>query len=430
VNKFLENLEKAFAIFGLCFFTGVLTISFGETVVGAIPVSKLLPDIAVTVMRYFVWGGAGILLCLRWRNALIVAKSDLFLWMFTILAVLSPFWSDFPDFAVPAIREVIQMTMFGWYLASRFSIREQVQLFGITLMLSAFLSVFLALVVPSAAVHKIEFNGAWRGVFGHKNELGSRMVMAAMICLLYITDRPGKRLAWLGFWGANIVIFFCNSKGAWAWAVLMPLIIYLCRTFRWRGKSTIVTLDLAILFLSGLVSAIVANWVAITGAFGKSADISGRIPIWVTSLGILQERPWFGFGRGAFWAPDSPEAIKVGMAVAQSYVPPHSHNGFVDILLDVGWIGFALFMTALIVAFVRAGKLAYYSTKGAYIWPFVFLVFLVSQNMVESLFLNLANIYWTLFVATALSLKDAVETHVETKPKLVSPPGFALSERC
>lgn len=403
VKKFLEVLEKAFAVFGIMFFAGVLFFGYGE---GA-TMTSFVPTIVVTLIRYFIWGTAILLLCARWKSAFLVARTDPFFWILTVILMASPLWSDFPDWAIPASREILQMTCFGWYLASRFSIKEQMKLLGIALGVGALLSVAVIFAIPAAGTHTVDHAGAWRGVFVHKNEFGSRMVMAGMIAFLCATDRRPHRWGWLGLMGALILIVFSASRTALLYGLVMPSVIYLCRHFRWRGKSTVIALDFALLFIGGLISAVVLNWVALTASIGKSPDISGRFPMWGSIVSSVQERPWFGFGRSAFWAPDSPYALKAGLAVSDGFIPPNAHNGFLDLLTDVGWVGFVLFTISLLIALFRAFKLVAKTRDTAYIWAFTFLVFLIANNMTESLMLNLANMYWTFYIATALSLRDA-----------------------
>ncbi|MEL7245128.1 MAG: O-antigen ligase family protein, partial [Cyanobacteria bacterium J06573_2] len=66
--------------------------------------------------------------------------------------------------------------------------------------------------------------------------------------------------------------------------------------------------------------------------------------------------------------------------------------------------GLALFLFCFIVAFARALKRAYAARSPEEIWPLAFLLFLGMNNIMESYILRLANIYWVLFVATALSV--------------------------
>ena len=43
-------------------------------------------------------------------------------------------------------------------------------------------------------------------------------------------------------------------------------------------------------------------------ALGRSATLTGRTRIWQMSLDNIAQRPWLGYGFGAFWRPGEVEA--------------------------------------------------------------------------------------------------------------------------
>lgn len=420
MKKFLEIFENVFGVVGLLFFSGALLGVFGSPDDG--PNSSLLSPTAITAIRYLIWGTSFLLLCGRWRSAFHTARSNVSFWLLLAMIVISPLWSDDRSFTIPAVREVLQMSTFGWYLASRFSIKQQMRMVGLALMIGGLLSTVMALGVPRIGQHNLEHIGAWRGVYIHKNELGSRMVMAAVISMLYALGQPAKRVAWLGFGGAWLLILLCQSRGLIGIGLLTVAITYWCLKFRWRGHGSILLMDSILLLGGGAIATIVFNWFTIASEIGKTPDASGRFPLWGSVLSSLQERPWFGFGRSGFWSPNSPYAALAGQAVTNRWLPPNAHNGFLDVALDVGIVGLILFLITFAIALSRSYRLAYATREPAFIWAFVFLVFLVATNLTETLLLNLANMYWTLFVATSLSLRDALAARAIAPKKIEAPP--------
>ena len=126
--------------------------------------------------------------------------------------------------------------------------------------------------------------------------------------------------------------------------------------------------------------------------------------MWGVMLQRIMDRPWLGYGRGAFWIRATGFPAQVGGAVSHVFVAPHGHNGFFDLMLDVGLIGFTLFMISFLVAFARSLKRAYAAKSSEDLWPLAFLLFLAMNNIMESYLLRLANIYWVLFIAAVLSV--------------------------
>jgi exopolysaccharide production protein ExoQ len=402
VNNFLNQAEKAFVILGLSFFTGGIGVGGEGT-----STSGLLPTFALTAIRYFIWVTSGLLLCVRWRNTLIAASRDLFIWVLTAIVLASFLWSDYSAQTLFDSREIWQMTLFGLYMASRFSLKEQVKLVAWTLAIGAGLSLLFGIALPGIGKHGADHPGAWKGIYDYKNTLGSLMIIASLSFLLLPIEQWGDRwLKWGGLILAVALIFLSTSRTSLVISLLLLGMIGFYRKFRWQGRRTIVLLNLAGLALGCGVTFLVSNWVELIVGLGRDPTLSGRTPMWTMTFQLWQERPWLGFGRGAFWADGSKYAFKVGQAIANNFIPPHGHNGFVDLALDVGIIGLALFLLSFTIAYIRALYRAYESYHLADLFPLAYLTFLAMNNMTESYLIRITNLYWVLFIAVILSVKQ------------------------
>ncbi|MBW4599592.1 MAG: O-antigen ligase family protein [Calothrix sp. FI2-JRJ7] len=384
--------EKIFVIIGVLFFSG----AFSELFAGA----------PITLLRYFVWGGATVLACLRWKDSLLVIKSDIFLTILTIIAFASFLWSDVLISTLKDSREILQMTSFGLYIAARFTVREQVEIFGVAFFIGELMSFGVAAVMPTLGIHGIDHPGAWKGVFGYKNLLGPIMVISSFTFFLLPTSRNKVKqiYKWTGLVFGIILILLSTSKTSLVVSAILFLTLFFYRYFRFLGKTTVIFLDLVILVAGAVMTLVLSNWTELLTAIGRDPTLTGRTPMWGIALSRLMDRPLLGFGRGAFWAPGSPYALEAGKAVASGFVPPHGHNGFVDLALDVGLIGLLLFAISFVIAYFRALKLAYATKAPEKMWYLAFLMFFFMNNMTESFMLFKTNIYWTLYITSTLSL--------------------------
>ena len=297
------------------------------------------------------------------------------------------------------------MTSFALYFAMRFSLKDQVKLVAWAFAIGALLSIVFALAIPDIGIHRLDHPGAWKGIYDYKNTFGSMMVLSSLAFFLLPIDKPIHRLyQWAGFGLSLILMLLSTSKTSLVLSILLVLILSFYRNFRWRGKVSVIFLDIGILIL-GCVSLIVfGEWVTILSGLGKDPTLTGRTPMWGVALTQLQERPWLGFGRNAFWAGGSKYALAAGQAVSQNFIPPHAHNGFIDLALDVGLLGFSLFLISFAIAYFWALKQAYAARNSEDIWPLAVLMFLAMNNITESYLLRLANIYWVLYITIALSV--------------------------
>lgn len=402
LGKFLAIAENTFAVIGLTFFTRAFDVGRIDDGAG------LLSETLVSIIRYSVWLISILLILWRWKKSLMVVKRDIFIWILIGILLTSDIWSVFPEFTNKNMQEVWQMASFGLYFAVSFSIKEQLKLVGITCALGAFSSMYVVLRIPAIGKHWYDHPGAWRGVYDYKNTFGSMMVLSALAFFLLPIDAKKKshRLYKWGFFIASLIfILLSTSKTSLVISFIIISTLFFYRNFRWRGKVSVFYLDIGVLILGCIGTLGLTQWVAILTGLGKDITLTGRLPMWGFILARLNERPWLGFGRGAFWAKGSKYAIAAGQAVSEGYTPPHAHNGYIDLSLDAGFIGLLLFIISFLIAYYRSLKLAYKSKNPEDYWPLAVLLFLTMNNMMESYLMRLANIYLVLYIATVLSVR-------------------------
>jgi len=386
------RIEFIFAVLGLLFFTAPLPY-------------ELVPSAVDQLYRYFVWGASSLLVLVYHRRALFVAKQAPFLWGVVVLQVLSFIWSLFPATSADTAREVLQTSTFGLYLATRFSLKQQVRLIAIAFGIGGVLSLLLGLGIPSVGIHGADHPGAWKGVYDYKNSLGSYMVVGLATSLLLALDqeKPIKK-AWWGVILCFMLILLSTSKTSLVGMFLSLGTVFITRRFRWRGRLAVIVIDLGLLVGSLGVTLLISNWVRLLAGLGKDPTLTGRIPMWGVMIHFIQERPFLGYGRGAFFSGSSPYPRIVGGAISKVFVPPHAHNGFIELALEIGLIGLGLFLLSLGLAYFRAITRAFSARNCGDLWPLVFLTYLVFNNMTETLLLRFSHVYWVLFLSLAISL--------------------------
>jgi exopolysaccharide production protein ExoQ len=406
-GKNLEIAEKCFVVLSLTFFsTGGLNIG------GTADLPGIIPDSILTTLRYSIWVTSAFLTCLSWKKALPIAGRDIFIWILTIITSSSIVWSVYPEHTLKYMRELWLMTSFGLYFSTRFSIKEQLKLVAWTLGIGAILSAYFGLRVTGIGRHWGTHQGAWKGIYDYKNTLGSLMVLGSLAFFLLPIDNPkNRKYKWGGFVLMLILMLLSTSKTSLVLSFLLIFILSFYRNFQWQGKITVIYLDIAIL-ISGCVGTIVfSQWADILGGLGKDPTLTGRTLMWGVALNRLDERFWLGFGRGAYWAPDSKYAIETGQSVTQSFVPPHIHNGFIEIALDVGFIGLSFFLISFAITYFRALKLAYATKNSEDVWPLAIWLFLFLNNITESYLMRNTNLFWVLYITIALSVMPRYKLH-------------------
>jgi exopolysaccharide production protein ExoQ len=388
---FLNKFEIVFCIFAFEVFLG----PFGDP--------PIVSQTTISLCRYTILV-VSFLLCLpRLKRTIFVVTRDIPLLLLNFLAIISFIWSTDVKFSQDGSREIMQMVSFAIYVAMRFSIREQLRIMAYVFGVSVLVNTLFVIALPGIAIHGSDHPGSWKGLYDYKNTFGSFMAISTLVFWLEATDKD-EPMRWGWFWFAYSIflVIMSTSKTALVvtFGVMFAIAIY--KKYKWKGKSTVIFLDLFILVLSSAIILVIQFWVPLLGILGKDPTLTGRTPMWGVIIAMIFERPWFGWGRGAFWR--GPGAVAAGEAVSMNFVPPHAHNGYMDIGLDVGLPGLILFLISFVFLFSRAFNRAYSGRRGSDCWPLGIAMILFINNVTESYMMRMTNPFWVLYNITALSL--------------------------
>ena len=390
--------EKGFSILGWLFFCNGLSTVLNDN------------EMIMKLLRYGILLASTLLLTARWKTTLRAFSKGWLLWPVVALMVLSLGWSISPSYTMESIRgEVFPMTTFALYFASRFNMREQMQMVAIVLGIGALLSLFYAVAIPSVGKHVGgEFDGAWKGIYAQKNNFSTTMTMTMLVFFvlgLVNRDRKERLLARGGLLFSVALILLSTSKSGLIVFITMLIVVVLSRLFRWKGSRSILVLDVGGMIVLGLGAVLSVTWQAIVIGLGKDPTLSARTHIWTGSIEKIMAQPLLGYGRAAFWVPDSQPAYEVGAIASKGFIPAHAHNGFIDAALEIGLLGVGLLVVGLIATYGLSLRRAYNAQEPEDLWPFTFLTLMVMSNMTETVLITRTSPYWVMYMAIFLSLR-------------------------
>jgi exopolysaccharide production protein ExoQ len=352
-----------------------------------------------------------ILLAARWKRVLATISSNKMLWILIIIISFSVFWSVNPSQTLRFSIYAIGTTCFGLYLATRYTLREQMDLVGWTYGFLLVLSLLLAVAVPKYGIMTGVHEGALRGVFTHKNQFGAFMSFGSVVFFLNALRK--QQYSWV-YW---ILLVLCSAAmvmsqsttalGTFAF-MLMLCIIY--RIFRWRYE-VMVSAVLAVTIVGVATVIFVAGYVGadIFSSVGKDTTLSGRTFIWKYVWDQIQLRPWLGYGLSAFWnGYEGPSGyVQLAMRIPVIY----AHNGFLDIWLSIGLLGLSVFMVGFLLTTVQSLELLRKTNTPEGFWPLLFLTYVLLSNLTEGTITNMSNFFWAIYVAVSYSLIMAKNNH-------------------
>ncbi len=362
-----------------------------------------------------------ILLALRWQKSILAGFSAPLLWLLVALVMLSPFWSTTPGETWAEIAPFLRVTLFSLYLASRYSLKEILHLLGWALGIAATLSFLFGTLLPSYGVMGLGYigqsqdwthEGAWRGIYVHKVMLGTMMALAVMVGA-YLSSWKNKLrpLALLTIAIASITLIMSTTKAALGALVLVFCCIPFYRSFRWKPTRLVLFLSVSVPLMALTIGGILVNASTILAAFGKTTTLSGRTEFWPFIIENIARQPWFGYGFHSFWLNGwEGYAANVWVYLPQGFEPPHAHNGFLDILLSLGIVGFSVFLLGVLGYGWRAFRWARIHPTAEGLVPLLFLTYMVLINITESLWLN-DDLLWVCYSTFAFVLAQKPQRH-------------------
>lgn len=241
--------------------------------------------------------------------------------------------------------------------------------------------------------------GPIQGIFGTRNMLGFVAVIALLTFVIELRTHSIDRALGVGsIVLAGLLAALSSSPTvlvlAAATAVATGALAIVRHTPAERRRT--VQFTLAGVVIAGLAALFLArHW--IIALLDAGSDISMRVELWNTITDVyVPLRPWQGYGWRGPWIVGGESAFPYTAINITGDRHGSALNAYVDILLQLGALGLALFVLACGAALVRSWFVASERRSVLYAWTPLVLVTLLTDSVVESF--TLAGVGWMLLV--------------------------------
>lgn len=323
---------------------------------------------------------------------------------FVVLAVMSVFWSDDPSITFRRSVALGLTAIFGFYLASRFSLRDQLHLLAWVCGICIVFSFPFGLLHIGRVVQVIP--GAWHGIFEQKNSLGRMMALSAMVFLLLGRVEPERRWRMrAGFVASLVLLVLSHSATAVVVTVLMIVMLPVAGILR-RSLAKALAGIMLVTF-GGIVAIfwVFTHLAAFTDAMGRSVTMSGRLQLWILCVVMALRKPWLGYGYSAFWLGMHGPSYRIWEVLG--FRMPHAHDGFIQAWLALGLLGVALLVLIFAVYIVRAALLVTRTTQPEAVWPLMILAFCFLYILTEVTVPSVNTIFMIVFCSSLFAASSA-----------------------
>jgi exopolysaccharide production protein ExoQ len=260
--------------------------------------------------------------------------------------VLSVMWSFSPIASLKLCFNYIVLVIGAWGMA--FALRP-IQIMRVTVRVCTASAIASICVLPTSLGRMSDpETGAFDfiGIFGYKNLLGEAMVAGVLAALYCMMGDKHARLRY-AFLIALYVLLILACKSGTSLIISGCYILLLIIMLLYAKGGIARVASVAALTVALLVSAIISidpNWAL--ESLGKDPTLTGRTELWPYVIDAILEKPLFGWGFDGFWFPSNPAATSISDAVGWSV--PEAHNGLLELLLQLGIFGTALFMANMV----------------------------------------------------------------------------------
>jgi O-antigen ligase len=350
---------------------------------------------------------------LLWKHGLLKTylaawKQNKLLIAFLVYAALSLLWTVYIPATFYKLIFLLFSTVAGSYLAVRYKIAGVIEILTWAGAVFCVLSILIVAFFPFVGVmQNPEFLGSWTGLFWHRNHTGNIFAyFNALFLLRFLVDpslkaRQRMIIGLLYLMSAAMVVGSRSATGVLVSLFLHFIVglIFLWLKFHEQLKPRHYYVSGALLLAGFLV--FVTNTGFFFGLLGRTANMTGRIPLWEDLLGrVYLQKPLLGYGYGALWMQKS---FRIQMQIRHNwpYQVYFADNGFFDILLNNGIVGLILFLAVYISAGIRSFGRAIAAKSWLYFFPLLTILYVFIGNLTYSFMLEVDQLVWMLLVIMA-----------------------------
>ena len=338
-------------------------------------------------------------------------KKNWIIFPFLVFAGCSIFWSVHWEISFYRWLTLLTTIVTGAFIGLRYGLKELLKLLSIFGLFILFLNTILVYLMPSIGIMDYYIiQGAWRGLYWHKNHMGFIVTFINLLFLINLIDAYKSKGQLKYIWGLLYLftLFFLyqtDSVGAYLSTIFVHGVILLgliWLKFRCKFRRVHVIIVGVLLIIAAII--IFTNTDLIFGMFNRSSSLTGRIPMWSHLFNFyFSKKPLTGYGFNAFWYIPS---HRINMQQAAGYPDQIiiADNGFIDILVNTGYIGFILFSVFYVGLWWRSIKYAVKASDIIGLFPIALMAYTLIANVSWSLIFENEGFFMLIMISVMFCL--------------------------
>lgn len=237
------------------------------------------------------------------------------------------------------------------------------------------------------------------------------MVLSSLVFLLIdAKDRKSTAIKWTLFGLSFTLLLLSHSDTSLITILILLLLSQLYKIITFAPKLRIGLYFILICIVITIIPYSFNEFNSLLATLGRNSTLSGRTEVWSVIIDMIKLHPILGYGYNSIWIAGHKLDYIQSMV---NWPVTHSHNGYLDICLNIGAIGLSVFLIGFFRTFCTAIRNLPLLKFAHDFWPLMYITFLFIYNLTETAILTNNSIFWALYVASTMSL---VTHYLHTAP--------------
>lgn len=269
-------------------------------------------------------------------------KNNKILFIFSFWCLLSTIWSENKVSTLKNSIYVFLVIFLAIYIISKFSVDRILKIIFYYFSILTFMNLYSVIFMKNISIFlDPRYSLSYKGLFSHRTGFAAMMLFSFAFCLTYL-NKSKHRLTCIIIFILNLYMMnLAKSSTAIAIAIYVILFYIIYMVFNNRILNLIFILTpfgVSIVLLTDLLN----KFAEIITLLGREITLTGRTQIWFLVENAIKKRPFIGYGFLGAWQSNDFSIMHFDSILGFSAT--HSHNGFLEIILNIGVIGLVLYL--------------------------------------------------------------------------------------
>jgi len=351
-----------------------------------------------------------------WANAM---KENFWLSALIAFMLVSVLWSPIPFVSFKRWASEFLAVVFGLLISTE---KDPLKAIQCVLRRTIYILIpFSWLLIKYFSQHGVEYHpssGAktWIGVAEQKNGLG---ILASFASFFLVWDllkrwkhadiRKPRYHALVNVFILMLSLWLLKGPGTYSMTSIIMLaagLLFYAGLMAWKkhpkrpGVKTLSAI-MALVIIYGTAAPLVGKLPGgdYASSLGRDSTLTGRSEIWAYLVPLAMKKPVLGHGFGGFWTK----------AIRESYLYRSAHNGYLEVLLVLGFVGLLLVSLFILSSCQKAQKELEFEYDWGVLW-ICWLIMALFNNIAESSLHFFSNLLMAVPIWLAITFKKEKRT--------------------